>query len=441
MCMPDLRWNAHAHVRALLANTNALVFNDDKESEVLQRLKDALQLNGLNLKNTKPSTWSAEDLKEYLQRMLLNPFEGEENNGMNFLEMDSAAFEEKVLRAAKEAKEKAIDLQRKALAEEESIAMTDSMESDASTLSSLGAMVAPGVAPHPPANAPNHTFEGMYKVIAKTTNYYDQNVTKSNVFLVTLSKNGIGSTGCCWTAGSIHSNYDGVTSVWQGDYRESDGIFFFASMYSNETEEEYQGKFERCDGGDRYLFSRGMSSKYAWFGYGRESYGMVDMFMCKLTKEEETAVKVAMQSIALGDSNAVSMEALMQKIGPEMSWDEFHESADYHPVEVITQGLCSTPLYNAALCLYAPIAVQLKLPPGLSSADNCIVSIISEGETEPDNEYFFYANEYVVARGYVFPRCKVPQNIGNYEIALFHQGEKVLSTPITICTETSWKKR
>ena len=54
--------------------------------------------------------------------------------------------------------------------------MTRSMESDASTLSYLGAMAAPGFGPPPPVNAPHCTFEGMYKVIANTTNSFDQNL-------------------------------------------------------------------------------------------------------------------------------------------------------------------------------------------------------------------------------------------------------------------------
>jgi hypothetical protein len=119
---------------------------------------------------------------------------------------------------------------------------------------------------------------------------------------------------------------------------------------------------------------------------------------------------------------------LYARDGLELSWDEFHESADYHHVEVITQGLCSTPAYNASVYLYVPIAVQLKLPSGLSSADDWIVSIMSERETEPDNEYCSYTNECIVARGYVFPRCKVPQKIGNYDIAVLSWRKSIVNS-------------
>jgi hypothetical protein len=279
----------------------------------------------------------------------------------------------------------------------------------------------------------------MYKVIAKTTNYYDQNITESNVFLVTLSKNGIGSTGCAWNSGTIHNNYDGVTCVWQGEYRESDGSFFFTSVYSNQTQEQYSGRFETYVGKNDCLYCRGLNSKYAWFGYGRESYGMLDMYMQKLSEDEIKAVKNAMQRLALGENDAVPMEAVMQNIGPEVSWSSFHDVVDKCPKLEAINGFCSVPPYDSTVCLHSPIAVQLTLPQGLTPSDKLILSIIPEGSTGPDENNFFSVNQYIVARGYVFPKHKVPNVPGSYEMVLFHKGTKVAVHPIRIKQDYLWK--
>lgn len=427
MCFPDLQWNAHAHVRALLANTNALVYKDNEEQEVLERLIDALKANGLEMKNTQPSKWTSEDSQKYMQQMILSSFEhsGKELDGKSLLEMNADSFEEVITRAAKNMKHTLGKLEEEACAEmEDDLCLTDSTASDESSSGNGEA-----------------SYDGMYKVIAKTTNYYDQNVTESNVFLVTLQRNGIGSSGCAWTAGSIHNNYDGVTSIWQGEFA-SNGSFHFTSLYSNDTKEEYSGRFEKCGGDDGNIYARGKYCKYAWFGYGNESYGMLDMMMCKLSPEEEREAKEAMQTLALGDSNAISLEAIMQQIGPTMAWGDFHKAADSYPhYEIDGRGFCLTPAYNASVCLGAPIAVHFELPDGYIAADNCVVSIIPKGTEEIDDVSFFHANEYTVARGYVFPTQKVPADVGPYEIALFNSnGQKIGHNPISITHGNSWKK-
>ena len=100
-----------------------------------------------------------------------------------------------------------------------------------------------------------------------------------------------------------------------------------------------------------------------------------------------------------------------------------------------------TPAYNASVCLGAPIAVHFELPDGYTAADNCVVSIIPKGTEEIDDVSFFHANEYTVARGYVFPTQKVPADVGPYEIALFNSnGQKIGHNPISITHGNSWKK-
>lgn len=428
MCFPDLRWNAHAHVRALLANTNALVYKEEEEQEALDRLIDALKSNGIEIKKNKPSEWTSEDVQNFLQQMVVTSFEnnGRELDGKSLLEMNSDSFEHTFATAVKRMKKQIFDLQEKACEEEdeegdEDLGLTESNSSEGSYYETS-----------------EECYDGMYKVIAKTTNYYDQNVTKSNVFLVTLQKNGIGSSGCAWTSGSIHDNYAGVTSVWQGKYTSNNGSFHFTSLYSNDTKEEYSGRFERCSGDDGRLYARGKYSKYAWFGYGRESYGMLDMLMYKLSSEEAKEAKQAMQSLALGDSSAVSLEAVMQRIGPVITWSEFHNSADSHPYKAIDErGFCLTPAYNAKIMHGAPIAVHFKLPDGYRPEDSCVVSIIPKGDQSPDDDSYFHASEYTVARGCVFPSTQVPSNVGSYEVALFNRGgQKIASNPIFITKET-----
>lgn len=422
ICFPDLQWNKHAHVRALLANTNAIVYKEEEEEECLSRLVEALKSNGLNLKSTRPSLWTSDETQHYIHQMIIQSIEqeGHDVDGSNILSMDSHTFEDIISKSARNMKVRLGKLEEEALAEEDDLYLTTS----ASTVSKA------------------ESYDGMYKVIAKTTNYYDQNVTESNVFLVSLQRNGISSSGCVWSAGSIHNNYDGVTSVWQGEYRGLDGSFFFTSLYSNDTNEIYAGKFERCGGDDGFLYSRGASSKYAWFGYGNESYGMLDMLMCKLTSDEEREVKTAMQSLTVNDPNAVPLEAIMKEIGPQMSWDHFHKAADSHPELMIdSRGFCSTPPYDSSVCLSAPIAIQFNLPQGFTPADNCIVSIISEGSEESDANLCFQANEYTVARGYVFTKENVPRDVGNYEIAIFSNvGTKIGSQPIKILTGNAWRR-
>lgn len=418
MCFPDLRWNAHGHVRALLANTNALVYQEDGEQDTLNKLLDALKLNGIEIKNNKPSKWSSEDAQLFLEQMVLNSFEkiGKEFNGKSLMAMNADSFDNAFASAAKNFRQKMGELEEEACAREDEVCLTDSTSSE----DSRNDMV-------------EESYDGMYKVIAKTTNYYDQNITKSNVFLVTLQKNGIGSSGCAWTAGSIHDNYDGVTCIWQGVY-SSNGSFHFTSLYSNDTKEEYSGRFEKCSGDDGRLYARGKFSKYAWFGYGRESYGMLDMFMYKLSSEEAKEVKKDMQSLALGDSSAVSLEAIMQHIGPNLSWSEFHHSADSFPYPSLDErGFCLTPDYNATVNLGAPIAVQFQLRDGYTSEDNCVISIIHKGSEKPNYDTFFYANQYTVPRGCVFPINVVPTVPGYYEVALFNaSGQKIAYNPIRI---------
>jgi hypothetical protein len=444
MCFPDLQWNAHAHVRALLANTNALVYKEEEEDYVLERLKDALRSCGLKVKNKIPSTWTEDDVEDFLRLMLLRPFvkEGERIDGKQLLDMDSHIFEEKVLLAAKQAKKWAEELEEQARTEEEVVLISSHDSTDEGDLSISSVSGEMPVEVTPSLTTPDKLhMEGMYKVIAKTTNYYDQNITESNVFLVTLSKNGIGSTGCAWNAGTIHNNYDGVTCVWQGEYRESDGSFFFDSLYSNQTHEQYSGRFERYTGNDGYLYCRGFNCKYAWFGYGRESYGMLDMYMCKLSGDEVKDVKNAMQSLAVGETNAIPMEAVMQNIGPTISWNDFHQVVDKCPKLQVTEGFCSVPPYNSTVCLQTQIAVHLELPLDLNTSQDLFVSIVPEGSVVPDQSNIFKATPSIITRGYVFPKDKVPKMPGRYEIALFHKGNvKVAGHPISITQDYVWKR-
>lgn len=447
ICFPDLQWNKHAHVRALLANTNAIVYNEEGEEECLSRLVEALKANGLKLKSTRPSLWTSDETKHYVQQMIFQSIEQEGHNvdGSNILSMDTQTFENIIAKSARNMKVRLGRLEEEAVAEEDGLSLTTSANTGNKTSASTGKKKKKKKKKNESQTESyereEKSYDGMYKVIAKTTNYYDQNVTESNVFLVTLQRNGVSSSGCVWNAGSIHNNYDGVTSVWQGEYRGLDGSFFFTSLYSNDTNEIYAGNFERCGGDDGFLYSRGASSKYAWFGYGRESYGMLDMLMCKLSSDEEREVKTAMQSLTLNDPDAVPLEAIMKEIGPQMSWDHFHKAADSHPAIMIdNRGFCSTPPYDSTVCLSAPIAIQFDLPQGFTPADNCIVSIISEGSEEPDENFCFQANEYTVARGYVFTKENVPRDVGNYEIALFsNAGAKIGIQPIEILTGNAWR--
>jgi len=445
ICFPDLQWNAHAHVRALLANTNALVYKEEEEDQVLERLKDALRSCGLKVKNKKPSTWTEDDAEEFLRMMLIRPFvkEGQRIDGKHLLHMDIHIFEEKVLLAAKQAKKWAEELEEQARAEEELVLISsnDSIDEGYLSMSTASGEVAPAEFTPALMTPDDLNIEGMYKVIAKTTNYYDQNITESNVFLVTLSKNGIGSTGCAWNAGTIHNNYDGVTCVWQGEYRDNDGSFFFTSVYSNQTHEEYSGRFESYAGKEGYLYCRGLNSKYAWFGYGRESYGMLDMYMCKLSNDEVKDVKNSMQRWAMGEKDAIPMEAVMQNIGPSIEWNDFHQIVDQCPKLEVTEGFCSVPPYNSTVCLQTPIAIHLELPPDLNSSKDLFVSIVPEGSVVPDETNMFKATAAVIARGYVFPKHKVPKVSGRYEIALFqNRNTKVAGHTISVIQDYVWKR-
>lgn len=478
MCFPDLDWNAHGHVRALLANTNALVYNPNEEAIIMDKLKDSLVECGLSMKKNRPSTWGPDELRSFLEAAIIKPLiEDGENliDGSAFLHMDSNALEEKIRKLAILSKEQIQHFEQTSQVENDTLLMATSMESEVEIFEELeeedevlssshsdddedevpaspkrkkkpsksSNTVLPGSLPllSPPPSIPlasQTSLKGMYKVIAKTTNYYDQNVTKSNVFLVTLSENGIASTGCAWQAGTIHNNYDGVTSIWQGKYRYTEGSFFFSAIYSNNTKEEYAGSLER-DSDGKYVYSRGMKSKYAWFGYGRESYGMLDMLMLRLSKDEEVPVKKAMQLIAVEDSDAVPMEAVMQTIGEEISWEIFERISDQE-ICMPNRGFCVTPEYNARICLNAPIAIQFVLPYGIDNYDGCAISIIYDNTSEPHHERKIYINEYILARGYVFPKSKVPRLPGKYEIAFFNEeNEKIASNPILVCQESLWK--
>ncbi|GFH58912.1 hypothetical protein CTEN210_15388 [Chaetoceros tenuissimus] len=482
MCFPDLDWNAHGHVRALLANTNALVYNPNEEANIMDKLKDSLVECGLTMKKNRPSSWAPDELRSFLEAAIIKPLlEDGENmiDGSAYLHMDSNALEEKIRKLAISSKEQMQHLEQIAKVENDTLVLATSMESEIEVLEDLeeeeevlsssnsgdddgdgdevpvspkrkkkpsksSNNVLPGSSPmlSPPPSIPSVSqisLKGMYKVIAKTTNYYDQNVTKSNVFLVTLSDNGIASTGCAWQAGTIHNNYDGVTSIWQGKYRHTEGSFFFSATYSNNTKEEYAGSLER-DRSGKYVFSRGTKSKYAWFGYGRESYGMLDMLMLRLSKDEEDQVKKAMQLIAIEDSDAVPMEAVMQTIGEEISWQLFDRISDQQEIHIPRKGFCLTPEYNARICLNAPIAIQFVLPNGIDDYNGCAISIIYDSTNEPHHERKIYVNEYILARGYVFPKSKVPRLPGKYEIAFFNaENEKIASNPILVCQESLWK--
>merc|ERR1712226_13338 len=105
----------------LLANTNALVYKEEEEQEALDRLKDALKSNGIEIKKNKPSEWTSEDVQNFLQQMIVTSFEnnGRELDGKSLLEMNSDAFEHTFATAVKRMKKQIFDLQEKACEEED----------------------------------------------------------------------------------------------------------------------------------------------------------------------------------------------------------------------------------------------------------------------------------------------------------------------------------
>lgn len=130
----------------------------------------------------------------------------------------------------------------------------------------------------------------------------------------------------------------------------------------------------------------------------------------------------------------------MQTIGEEISWQLFDRISDQQEIHIPRKGFCLTPEYNARICLNAPIAIQFVLPNGIDDYNGCAISIIYDSTNEPHHERKIYVNEYILARGYVFPKSKVPRLPGKYEIAFFNaENEKIASNPILVCQESLWK--
>lgn len=205
-------------------------------------------------------------------------------------------------------------------------------------------------------------YSGIYKIIARTINDNDGNITNSNEFLVFMKDGGISSSGCVWSAGSMHANYDGVTCVWQGTYSPATGQFHYTARYSNDTREEYAGSLDK----DGFI----VKAKYAWWGYGRQSYGSLDAVLQRLSAaEEEQAMQALQQMLEKGEDRLHNL----QSIGKPLSWDALESIRDEHLAARRSQTEASAtfvglPAAGTAIKTGQAFAVHFKRPAGANAS-------------------------------------------------------------------------
>lgn len=274
ICFPDLDWNEHKHVRLLLASTNALVYKPDSEGELLASLALSMKRCGIQFgAGSNINDWDTERVCGWLRDILLQPVKDSSITGEELMSMSDKQFRDtlklsqthiSVIRKqlpddAGSSKKKAAG-KKKAAAKGKKAAAADVAGQEVNGLGTVDA------------------YGGWYKVLARTINDADGNVTESNQFLMRFHEGGISSSGCCWNAGTMHNNYDGVTAVMQGRYNMETGQLVFNMVYSNNTHESYAGTL--CPEGI-------VMAKYTWWGYGRRSAGSFDAAMCKLSAAEE----------------------------------------------------------------------------------------------------------------------------------------------------------
>jgi len=104
-----------------------------------------------------------------------------------------------------------------------------------------------------------------------------------------------------------------------------------------------------------------------------------------------------MQKIIQNTPEALSLEAVMDSVGPEMTWESFHQAADIHPEPKLnSKGFCYAPAYNSSQCVGESIAVQFVLPKNvvLTERESCVLSIVRRGFVTPDCDNYFEVNEY-----------------------------------------------
>ena len=286
-------------------------------------------------------------------------------------------------------------------------------------------------------------WDGWYKAVNRTTNSYDGNVTYSNNFLIRLTNGGMSSSGLASQAGTLHSNYDGVTCVISGTYSQG-GEFHFSATYSNDTAEQYAGKLISKDGDIRCYGA--CSSGYAWFGYGRTSSGEYDMILRRLEGPELEAAKEALlQSGGEGDRGQ-PLEVAMRGIGRELRFEDTSFDADKRcDIASLREGRSKEgeeapatfvlyPLAHSRQFAGAPLSVVWNRPPGATGEGDWIG--VCEGGTTHlvTNDSWFRAWDARCQHGMVFWKelCPRSDRPGRYDIVYFtaDNNEEVARQPL-----------
>jgi hypothetical protein len=253
--------------------------------------------------------------------------------------------------------------------------------------------------------------------------------------MVVCQNGQINSSGCCWDAGTVHTNYAGVRCVWSGGYLPATGHCRFAASYSDGSHEEYVGRFrESGDGTCLFLFPH--ETKYAWSSGERRSFGRMQAVMLRLDGEAEAATARELQAVM---EKKASVESFMREVGPVLAWDELTPQAAEHrrglaKEEAGVKSFIKSPPADSELPAGKGFIVRFTRPKG-AQGEGDYIALCRKGaplkEFAANGDSYFEAWDTRVAHGilwYSQRKGVVPSGVGDYELRYFSKAGKLLAS-------------
>jgi len=123
--------------------------------------------------------------------------------------------------------------------------------------------------------------DGVFDMVASTTNGTDGNVTISRTSVFQVSDYGDVACRVLWGGGSVHDTYDMVICELTGTVSKDEDaananhlLFVGQTTYSNGPQEDWSGRL-MLDPATKEMTLVG--GRYVWHGWGRSSDGALDM--------------------------------------------------------------------------------------------------------------------------------------------------------------------
>lgn len=235
--------------------------------------------------------------------------------------------------------------------------------------------------------------------------------------------------GCVWNQGTLHNNYDGVTCVWQGDYDRDTGAFSFLAQYSNKTHERYAGVLT-CEGNLTFM----IQAKYAWWGYGRQSYGSFDAVMLRLDAAGQAQAVAALEDmLEKGEDRLHALSGL----GAPVSWDSIDGGLKAKYLEkrsaaMKLTGFVGYPATSTKWPVGKTLPVHFQRPNGVNHEKDWIGLAAKGSDTcwDEADDAWFRVWDNRVEHGVVFYPDLLPPKPGQYEVIYVSSKKVVARHPI-----------